>query len=133
MMLAAVAFTGLGGCTQGGLSLYGGGGTDVIPPPPEEAVTDVAIQNIAFTPKVVTIKVGERVRWTNLETQPIIHTTTSGDPADGNAGDVWDSGDLSPGESFVRQFDDVGEFEYYCIHHYLTYTAARHAMVIVEP
>jgi plastocyanin len=101
-------------------------------PEPQEGVTDVAMQNIAFVPKQVTIKVGERVRWTNRESLPIIHTTTSGDPGDANAGDLWNSDDLSPGESFDRQFDEVGEFEYYCIPHQNT-AAMRHAMVIVEP
>jgi len=101
-------------------------------PEPQEGVTEVAMQNIAFVPKQVTIKVGERVRWTNRESLPLIHTTTSGDPGDANAGDLWNSGNLSRGESFVRQFDEVGEFEYYCIPH-LSTAAMRHAMVIVEP
>ncbi len=131
-MFAVVAFAGHCGCTPGTLPLYGGGVTDVTPPPPEEGVTDVAIQNLAFAPKEVTIKVGERVRWTNLETLLVLHTTTSGDPADGNAGDVWDSGDLPPGESFIFQFEEAGEFEYFCIHHQTT-AAMRNAKVIVEP
>ena len=101
-------------------------------PPAEEGVTDVSMQGIAFVPKEVTIKQGEKVRWTNRESLPLVHTTTSGDPSDTNAGDLWNSGNLSPGESFVRQFDDVGEFEYHCIPHQNT-AAMRHAMVIVEP
>ncbi len=101
-------------------------------PPAEQGVTDVSIQGTAFVPKEVTIKQGEKVRWTNRESLPIVHTATSGDPSDANAGDLWNSGDLSPGESFVRQFDEVGQFEYYCTHHQST-AAMRHAMVIVEP
>lgn len=97
---------------------------------PEEDVKDVAMQGIAFVPKEVTIRVGERVRWTNLD--PEIHTTTSGDPADGNAGTIWDSGNLSPGASFVWQFDEAGEFEYFCIPH-ANEEAMRHAKVIVQP
>lgn len=104
----------------------GGGGT----PPPEEGVTHVAMQGNAFVPKEVTIKVGESVRWTNLDS--VIHTTTSGDPDEGNAGDLWDSGDLAGGESFGQQFDEAGEFEYFCIPH-ANVQAMRHAKVIVEP
>lgn len=99
---------------------------------PEEGVTDVTMQGIAFVPKEVTIQAGESVRWTNLESLPIVHTTTSGDPTDGNAGELWDSGNLSPGESFVRQFDEPGEFEYFCIPHQDD-PAMRNARVIVEP
>ncbi len=101
-------------------------------PEPEEGTTDVFMQGIAFVPKEVTIKVGERVRWTNRESFPIVHTTTSGDPSDGNAGDLWDSGNLSPGESFVRQFDEAGEFEYFCIPHQ-NMQAMRRAKVLVTP
>jgi plastocyanin len=101
-------------------------------PPAEQGVTEVSIQGIAFVPKEVTIKKGEKVRWTNHESVPIVHTTTSGDPSDANAGALWNSGDLSPSDSFVRQFDEVGQFEYYCMHHSST-AAMRHAMVIVEP
>ncbi|MCO6439336.1 MAG: hypothetical protein J5J06_19780 [Phycisphaerae bacterium] len=101
-------------------------------PEPVEGTTDVSMQGIAFVPKEVTIKVGERVRWTNRESLPIVHTSTSGDPSDGNAGDLWDSGNLSPGESFVRQFGEVGEFEYFCIPHQ-TMQAMRRAKVIVGP
>ena len=101
-------------------------------PEPEEGTTDVFMQGIAFVPKEATIKIGERVRWTNRESLPIVHTTTSGDPSDGNAGDLWDSGNLSPGESFVRQFDEAGEFEYFCIPHQ-NMEAMRRATVIVGP
>lgn len=101
-------------------------------PPPEEGVTDVAMQGTAFVPKEVTIKQGERVRWTNLESFPMNHTTTSGDPSDENPGELWNSGLLAPGESFTRQFDDLGEFEYHCIPH-ADRPAMRNAKVIVEP
>ena len=100
-------------------------------PEPEEGVADVRMQGIAFVPKEVTIQVGERVRWTNGETL-LIHTTTSGDPTDGSAGDLWNSGDLAPGESFVHQFDEIGEYIYFCKHH-PNAAAMRGAKVIVQP
>lgn len=51
----------------------------IVPLAPEldGGVIEVAMQGIAFVSKEVTIKVGQRVRWTNLETLPIVHTTTS--------------------------------------------------------
>jgi len=101
-------------------------------PPPVEGVTDVTMDDIAFVPKTVTISVGDSVRWTNLEGLPIVHTTTSGDPDDGNDGDLWNSGNLSPGDSFTHQFDEAGEFEYFCIPHQAL-PAMRNAKVIVEP
>lgn len=117
---------------------YGGNGSTCgnINPPcvplvPEVGVTDVAMQDIAFVPKEVTIRVGERVRWTNLETLPIVHTTTSGSP--GAPDGLWTSGDLSPGDTpFVRQFDQAGEFIYFCEHH-PNVAAMRDAKVIVQP
>ena len=101
-------------------------------PPAGEGVTDVLMQGIAFVPKEVTIRLGESVRWVNTETLPIVHTTTSGDPSDGNAGELWDSGNMSPGATFTQQFDEAGEFEYYCIPHQ-SIGAMRNAKVLVEP
>lgn len=101
-------------------------------PQPEEGVTDVRMLGIAFLPREVTIKVGDTVRWSNLEIAAIVHTSTSGDPDDGNAGDLWDSGNMSPGDIFTHQFDEAGEFEYYCIPH-VNVDAMRRARVIVEP
>lgn len=101
-------------------------------PATQAGVTDVAMQGIAFVPKTVTIRQGDSVRWTNLESAPIVHTTTSGDP-DGDAiGTIWASGNLSPGESFTRQFNESGTFEYFCEIHPRV-AAMRNATVIVEP
>ena len=119
MMLAVVAVTVLRACTP------------VTTPPPEEGVTSVAIQNFAFTPKEVTIKVGERVRWTNLESGPISHTSTSGSP--GTIDGLWNSGFLASGESFTSEpFELAGEFVYFCEIH-RTMASMINAKVIVEP
>ena len=119
VMLSVVALTVLRACTP------------VTTPPPEEGVTPVAIQNLAFMPKEVTIKVGERVRWTNLESGPIRHTSTSGSP--GAIDGLWNSGILNSGESFTTEpFVEVGEFVYFCEIHQTT-AAMRNAKVIVEP
>jgi len=62
----------------------------------------------------------------------VLPRAASGDPTDGDTGDLWDSGDLSPGESFVQQFDEAGEFIYFCKHH-PSVAAMRGAKVIVQP
>ena len=82
------------------------------PPAPQAGVTDVVMRNLAFVPGRVTIHCGESVRWTNQDSVP--HTTTSGSPADADAGSLWDSGLIFPGQSAERQFNTVGEFVYFC-------------------
>jgi len=99
------------------------------PPDPQDGVTDVSIHGLAFDPRSVIIKVGESVRWTNLEAV-IPHTSTSGEPGDPDG--LWDSGTLSSGESFMQTFDEPGEFVYYCTFH-PTVPAMVGAKVIVEP
>ena len=114
-----VAYTaGISGCAQ------------PVVPPSEEGTTDVIMQNNAFDPQDVTINRGENVRWINAETGFAPHTSTSGDPDDPDPGALWDSGTIQPGASFTHQFDAVGEFEYYCVFHYLE-GVMRHAKVIV--
>lgn len=107
------------------------GSCAVSPPPAEEGVTDVTIENFSFSPKTVTIKQGESVRWTNAEGVGIPHTSTSGNPEDDDAGALWNSGTLLSGQSFTHQFDEVGEFEYFCEPHQ-TQASMRDALVIVE-
>lgn len=96
------------GCATGA---GGGGGGN---PPPDEGVTEVSIQNIAFSPKEVTIRRGETVRWTNLEGNPIPHTVTSGNPGEEDVGALFDQ-ELNPdSQPFSRTFNEVGEFTYFC-------------------
>lgn len=80
-------------------------------PDEQPVVTHVDLRNSAFTPREVTIRVGQSVRWTNED--PVIHTVTSGGPDDPDAGALFDSGDLIPFDSFDHTFDQVGEFFYF--------------------
>ncbi|MBI4717541.1 MAG: cupredoxin domain-containing protein [Planctomycetes bacterium] len=114
LMSAAAAW--LAGCT-----VAGGGAV-------EEGVTEVAIRGFQFIPDQVTIKVGERVRWTNFDAAP--HTATSGNPEDADAGSIWASPNLTMGQSFTFQFDEAGEFVYHCEVHPAQMRGAR---VVVEP
>jgi plastocyanin len=81
-------------------------GTDQTP-----ASVTVKIENSAFSPLEVTIRVGETVRWTNDD--PVYHTVTSGNPDDADAGALFDSDDLIPFDSFTHQFNEAGEFAYF--------------------
>ena len=74
-----------------------------------------------------TIRVGDRVRWTN---RMGAHTTTSGI---GGASAVpdgrWDSGFLDEGERFTVKFEEAGTFTYFCEIH----PVQMQATVVVEP
>ena len=65
----------------------------------------VRMRDNVFRPRSITIQRGTRVRWVNRGDNP--HTTTS------NRG-LWDSGILSPGDSFSRRFRRTGTFRYHC-------------------
>jgi plastocyanin len=68
----------------------------------------VEIKNFAFTPPSLTVPVGTTVTWTNNDTAA--HTVTA-------AGGAFDSGNLSPGQSFSFTFDQAGSFAYACNYH----------------
>lgn len=65
----------------------------------------IRMRDNVFRPRSVTIQRGTRVRWVNRGSNP--HTTTS------DTG-LWDSGILSPGDSFARRFRRAGTFRYHC-------------------
>lgn len=67
----------------------------------------VSIQDYFFSPKTVTIDVGETVKWTNAKTSED-HTAT---------GDSFDSGVLKAGKSYTHKFSKAGSFDYVCTIH----------------
>jgi hypothetical protein len=74
-----------------------------------EATTEVAIQDFAFDPPHIEVKVGDTVTWTQ-GTDGDPHTATATDDAT-----TFDSGTLtSEGETFKFTFSEAGEFPYYC-------------------
>lgn len=99
-------------------------------PQPVEGTVDVFMEGIAFVPSQVTIKRGESVRWTNRD--GVRHTTTSGRPGDSDAGKIWDSSIMDPGQSFTHQFNEVGEFIYFCELHPLIMRDAKVTVVEAE-
>ncbi len=67
----------------------------------------IRIENTAFNPTRVTIKVGDSVTWVNKD--PVPHTAT----ADDGSFDLA----LLGGESASRTFNAVGSFSFYCRPH----------------
>lgn len=77
---------------------------------PQAVATDtVAIQNFAFSPATITVKVGTKVTWTNKDSAA--HTVT-GDTNDGPA-----SGTLAQNASYSFTFSKAGTFKYACSIH----------------
>jgi plastocyanin len=85
------------------------------PTPTDPVATDsVAIKNFAFSPAMVTVKVGTTVTWTNGDQDP--HTTTA-------AGGAFKSPTLNTGDTFRYTFTKPGRHEYLCtIHPFMTAT-----------
>ncbi len=71
----------------------------------------------------ITIFPGDSVTWSNADTA--FHTITSVSASSIETGDfevdgVFDSGFFTAGKSYTRQFDDLGDFYYFCsIHPYM--------------
>lgn len=86
-----------------------GGGSDPSGEPVVTGVTDVDIEDFAFSPANIRVAVGATVTWTNRDGTP--HTVTSDD------GDLLDSGLLDQGESYQQTFSKPGIYDYYCQPH----------------
>jgi plastocyanin len=78
-------------------------------PPPDNGShhIQVNIAGFAFTPKDVTIEVGDTITWTNND--QVAHTATSTSGAD-----AFDSGNLSNGQTFMYVFNQAGVTNYRC-------------------
>ena len=72
------------------------------------ATTDcvVAMNDNSFSPATIRVSAGSTVTWENRGDSP--HTST---------GDGWDSGTVVPDDTFERQFDATGSFDYECVFH----------------
>lgn len=87
----------------------GDNGNDIEEPGPDE----VWMEGQSFSPTNLEVEVGTTVTWTNKS--DLIHTVTSGSgrTADG----LFDSGNMSGGETFTYTFNEVGVFDYFCVPH----------------
>jgi plastocyanin len=68
----------------------------------------VSLVNLAFSPATLTVKVGTTITWTNNDS--MTHTVTSDNG-------VFDSGNLTPGQTFSYTFNNAGTFTYHCVIH----------------
>ena len=86
-----------------------GGGTPLAPGEPEPQAPppqiEVLIEGSAFIPATYDIPIGAIVIWYNNDS--IDHTVTARDNS-------FDSGRISPNETFEYTFEQPGEVEYYC-------------------
>lgn len=83
----------------------------------------VTVRDIAFSPKAITVKAGDEVKWV-FDDGGITHTVTSDASTSGGAS--FDSKNQTAGE-FKHVFSDVGEYAYHCELH-----TAMHGTVTVE-
>ena len=92
----------------------GCGGDDGGSPGPDdldgglEIAATVTVEEYAFDPDEVGVSVGETVDWRN--DGDVIHAIEADD-------DLFDSGELHPGESSAFTFDTPGRHEYHCSIH----------------
>ncbi len=77
-------------------------------------MTGSGYSGFAFTPAMITIKVGTTVVWTNSTGAP--HTSTS----DAGSAVTWDSSFINSGQTFSFTFTQTGTFHYHCnVHPYM--------------
>ncbi len=70
------------------------------------SISNVAIQGYAFSQPALTIKVGDIVVWTNMDSAP--HTVTS------DSGSELSSSSLSNGQTYSHTFTTAGTYSYHC-------------------
>lgn len=69
---------------------------------------DVTIQNFAFSPATLTVKAGTTVKWVNQDSATHQVVSDTG---------LFNSGDLSKGQSFSFTFNQTGTYAYHCMIH----------------
>jgi len=83
--------------------------------------SSVRIHNYGFAPAVDTVSLHDTVKWINEDSAT--HTSCS---KSGSA-DQWTSGDIPPGDSYSRPFNQVGTFHYQC-----TASGAQGTIVVIS-
>jgi plastocyanin len=71
---------------------------------------DATISSYVYLPDPIQIRVGDTVRWTNLDNVPDGHTVTASDLS-------WTSPVLNQGGQYTRTFTQAGMFTYFCEPH----------------
>ena len=89
-------------------------GRVVVQDPPVIQVVESTIAG-SYNPATITVDTGGEVVWVNDDL--LSHTVTSGSLASGGQDGVFNSGLISPGETFAHTFTEAGEYPYFCILH----------------
>ena len=85
--------------------------------PAAVAGDQVTIDNFAFAPATLTVKVGSTVTWTNRDEEP--HTVAASDGS-------FHSPGMGTGATFSHTFSTAGKFDYVCSIH-----PSMHGTVVV--
>jgi plastocyanin len=93
---------------MGGAMMHRSGNVRQTPAAVSAPEVAVEIKDFDYIPRDLTIDVGATVTWTNYDGSP--HTATDDDGG-------WDTGRLGKNETASVQFDEPGEFGYYCVYH----------------
>jgi plastocyanin len=111
ILLALCAVVALAAAGCGGNDDNGGSSSGSTSAPAASSSGGVAIkmQNIAFAPKAVTVKVGQKVTWTNDDSTD--HNVTADSGAD------FKSDDFGNGATFEFTPDKAGKIAYECTLH----------------
>ena len=81
--------------------------------PAHAASAVVDIRDLAYSPPSIQIVQGDTVTWTNSE-EIMPHDVTSGTVGQADAGQLFGSEILLPGQAFAVTFSEAGEFVYLC-------------------
>ncbi len=73
---------------------------------PGTGTQSISISSFAFSPKELTINKGDTVTWTNEDS--VVHNVVGG---------IFNSKDLTKGQSFSYVFTETGSFDYLCTYH----------------
>jgi plastocyanin len=78
-----------------------------------QADSTIQIRDLAFGPQTVTVSPGETVVWANTE-DVMPHNVSSGLVGRADAGQLFQSPFIMPGDGFSYTFTEVGEYPYFC-------------------
>jgi plastocyanin len=92
------------------------------------ATVDISIVSASagFDPKTATGAIGDTFHWTNNDT--ITHTTTQNGPLS-----LWNSGNITAGNTFSKAIDFAGAYPYHCAIHPTTMKGTVKVPIQVTP
>ena len=107
--VVALAVAGCGSSNSSSTSSGSSSGASTAAASSSGGGVTIKMQNIAFDPKAVTVKVGQKVTWTNEDT--VDHNVTS------QSGETIKSGNFGKGGTFSFTPTKAGTIKYVCTIH----------------